>query len=156
MLRRFVVFTVIALSVISCVACSSGGAFLLDPQQALDTILAEVSFTDTLMEVNESTVTNFYPGLADITESYAIRISATAITTEEIAVVKAKEGSTAADVRAKLEARINEQKFRYESYLPEQLPKLENAVMEIKGDYVVLVVCDDEAKAKAVVARLLK
>jgi len=156
MFKKIIILAVIAFSVINFAGCSGGKALELDPQEAIATITNEITFNDTLMAVNEITVASFYPGLAEVADSFSIQISATAITTEEIAVVKVKEGSTAADVRARLEFRVSEQKFRYEAYLPEQLPKLENAVIEAKGDYVIMIICEDDTKAKSVISKLFK
>jgi len=156
MLKRFIIFTLMAALVVSCVGCTGSKPPEIDPQQAMDTILADIIFEDTLMDISGNAAANFYPGLSAVSESYAIRISATAITTEEVAVVKAREGSTAAEVKSVLELRVDEQKFRYESYLPGQLPKLENAVIEAKGDYVIMIICEDDTKAKSVISELFK
>ena len=37
---------------------------------------------------------------------------------------------------------LEEQKKNFESYLPDEVPKIESALVEVKGDYVIVCVAD--------------
>lgn len=59
-----------------------------------------------------------------------------------------KEASDASDSKAKLETYLSELKTANESYDPEELGKIEDAVLEIDGKYAIMVISDDNDKAK--------
>lgn len=138
-----------AITVILSVGCSSSGNVDISAADAAQKILDNVEFKDSLVKIESSTVGNFYT-LDDSISEYAIFISGSGATTEEIAVLKV-DGGKGEDVREILENRIDDQKYRYESYLPTQMSKLENPVILSKGDIIIMVLADDSAVAESTV-----
>ena len=64
-------------------------------------------------------------------------------TAEEASVLVLKDADTAATVLEALQAHVDLQKESYESYLPAEIPKLDNARLVTHGNSVVLVVPAD-------------
>ena len=80
----------------------------------------------------------------------------TGATVEEICVVKTKSQDYVATVKEGFNTRIEEQKIANEDYLPDELPKLADAVIYDNGCYVVLTISADNAKVKELVPALFQ
>lgn len=59
-----------------------------------------------------------------------------------------KEESNAKDAKEKLEVYLDELKTANESYDPEELGKIDDAILEIDGKYAIMVISDDNDKAQ--------
>lgn len=152
------ILSILAISVLTLAvsACSKPAGAELDKNAAAEKIMTDISFEDSLNQLDESNVSNYYTKLTDVSEDFTIYISGTGLTTEEIAIVKAKEPSLVNEVKAQLEKRVEDQKFRYESYLPQQVAKLDSAIIKTKGDWAIMVICEDSSKADSVINEILK
>ena len=67
------------------------------------------------------------------------------------AVIKVKSEDYVETVKAAYETRIADQKTACESYLPDEMPKLDAAVVYSNGNYVVLCVSNDSDKATEII-----
>lgn len=100
--------------------------------------------------VDEGIIENYYPGLGELSEDYVVLINGTGGLVDEIALVTAKDGVKTAEIKAAMEQRIEAQRERFVDYVPAELPKLDNAAIEIVGDTVILLISGDENPAKLV------
>ncbi len=75
----------------------------------------------------------------------------TAAAAEEVFVAECADAAAAATVKAGAEARIQSQIASYENYVPAEVPKLEAAILEVAGNYVVFSVSADAAAAQAII-----
>lgn len=139
----------IVLGMMLLVACGTGAEKVLEPKQVADSLVAEVTWQDTLEEVDLSKVLALYGLTAEDVVQGTAYLSTNA-TAEEVAAFKAAEGKEAV-VLAAVEARVAAQKASFESYNAAEVPKLEQAYIYTQGDCVILCVCDDVAEAKSVV-----
>ncbi len=108
------------------------------------------AFSDILDTVSAEVAAGLYgiePG--DVEESRLM--CSTGATAEEIGLFKCTDEEAAARVEAKANDRIKLQKKAYESYAPEEIPKLDDAVITKKGAYVFYVVSTDSSKIKKVI-----
>ncbi len=71
----------------------------------------------------------------------------TMATPEEIAVFRADDVLSTDDLVARAKSRLETQKASYASYAPQEMPKIDSAVIETVGDFVIVCVCADNAKA---------
>lgn len=62
-----------------------------------------------------------------------------------------KEASDASDAKTKLETYLSELKTANESYDPEELGKIDDAILEIDGKYAIMVISDDNDAAKDII-----
>ena len=117
--------------------------------QALGRALAESgAFSDTMSELSGDIARRLYDFEEGDAESFVLYTGSGA-TAEEIFIVKAASGTK--DFEDACRERVSEQKSAFQSYLPEEVAKLDAAVFETVGDYVILAVAADTAAAQAVV-----
>ena len=120
------------------------------PQSAAEwmTFLTEnLPFDDTMTLVPENAAAVY--GITDedgYTGDASLYIS-TMATPEEAAVFRADSALSTEELTALANARLAQQKESYASYAPGEMPKLDSAVVETVGDFVIVVVCADNAKA---------
>lgn len=88
----------------------------------------------------------------DKVEHFFLVYSATGLA-DEIAVIAVKDPADAAEAKASLERHLSNRKQMYAQYQPDQVPRVENAEVFTKDQYVVLIVCDDAAAVKAAFIR---
>ena len=136
-------------------ACGGGNeeAVAFDPAVTAQSLLDSGAFSDALEEVDTSVAATLY-GVdeADITDGKVyMSLSAGA---EEIAVlVMANEASAAAAMDG-LEKRVADQKAALESYQPDEVSKLDGAILEQRGNSVLLAVCADAQTAQSALEAL--
>lgn len=128
----------------------------VDVKAAADKILADGDFKDNLGEVDKTIALSRLYGLDEAQiESCAFYTNSNA-TAEEIAVIKTKSPDYVETVKTAYETRVENQKTACKDYLPDEMPKLESAVIYTNGNYVVLCVSNDNAAAETVIADLFK
>ena len=108
-------------------------------------IVGEVSFDDSLSEIDDDMISMLYSidGYTD-----AVLYKGSGATAEEVAIFKME---TTVDAKAALEeaqAHIQSQIESYESYIPEEVSRLEDAIVRQDGYYVSVVVSGDSAAAE--------
>ena len=90
----------------------------------------------------------------DIEEAYIYESSGA--TAEEIVVFKCKDSDSASKAKVAFEQRVEEQTENFTDYVPEELPKLKDAVIAVNGEYAVLSVSGDSGKAKDIIEGAFK
>ena len=136
-------------------ACGGGNeeAVAFDPAVTAQSLLDSGAFSDALEEVNTSVAATLY-GVdeADIGDGVVyMSLSAGA---EEIAVLVLSDADAAAAAMEGLEAHVADQRAALESYQPDEVSKLDGAILQQKGNSVLLAVCADPEAAKAVLEEL--
>ena len=136
-------------------ACGGGNeeAVAFDPAVTAQSLLDSGAFSDALEEVGTSVAATLY-GVdeADIADG-AVYMSLSA-GAEEIAVLVLSDADAAAAAMEGLEAHVADQRAALESYQPDEVSKLDGAILQQKGSSVLLAVCADPEAAKAVLAEL--
>ena len=116
--------------------------------EALDTALEDGGvFSDILNPPFETDVVTMLYGLdaSDIT-ACLVRCS-TGATAEELAVFEAPDAAAAGRIQAAMEARVTAQTESFRDYVPEEVPKLEKAIIRTAGNYVVYITAADPDQA---------
>ena len=136
-------------------ACGGGNeeTAAFDPAVTAQSLLDSGAFSDALEEVDASVAATLY-GVdeADIADGVVyMSLSAGA---EEIAVLVLSDADAAAAAMEGLEAHVADQRAALESYQPDEVSKLDGAILQQKGNSVLLAVCADPAAAKAVLEEL--
>ena len=120
-------------------------ALILCLTQAL---LDSGAFTDTLEAVDKDTAAILYGVDAESIVDCACYTSLSA-GAEEIAVLSMKDADAAKTAMEGLEARVADQKAVLESYQPDEVTKLDKAILTQSGNTVVLIVAADGDKAQS-------
>ena len=140
------------LGVFALAGCSKNEA-ALDVQKAADELKAGVTFQDELAAPGASVFETLYDIQEGDAANHAVYVSSGA-TAEEIAVIEAKDANAAARVKTAVEQRIADLKEGFENYVPGEMTKLNNPVIEVKGKYVLLCICDKPDEARKVIGKL--
>ena len=146
--------TVAFLLAIVCLAAlltgCGGSKKTMEPRAFVDDVLANVNFTDSLNQLSDDVVAQYY-GVDSADYTSAIAYGGTAATAEQIVVFEAKDSAAAERILSALQTFVAEKVEAYKSYGPAAAMSLENAPVKIIGNCVVAVVCADSDSALKVV-----
>lgn len=126
----------------------------LDPSTAVEKMSEEITFTDQFAPLDSENANRVYGVDADLVEDSTAMVGSGA-TAESIAMFKAVDAKSAQDIEKQLEFFIDGYIDGYSDYKPEEVPKLESAIIERKDVYVVLCISADNDAAKTVVSDTL-
>ncbi|KAF5029870.1 hypothetical protein DSECCO2_644050 [anaerobic digester metagenome] len=108
-------------------------------------VLSKGSFGDELILLSDKVVADYYDLSFDGLEDYRVYVSASSATASEFAVFKCSNDAALKSAKAAVEARISDQVTNYENYRPDEKFRLDNALIETNGNYLLFVVSDDNA-----------
>ena len=111
------------------------------PQLAQELYEAAV-FSTQVSSVDSAVALSVY-GMEEADVEAGIFYFSSGASADELAVVKAADESAAKELVSLFEARVLFQLDGYADYMPEELPKLENALIRQAGDIVLLCVAKD-------------
>ena len=133
-------------------SAKSSQAAAVDVTKVADRLLNEIKYDDKLAEAEKESIDVIYPGLPkDKIKAMKIYVSSSGGTSEEIAAFEANDEEMAKEIETKLNERVEAQKTSFKNYVPEELKRLENALVIRKGNYVYLSVSGDPDKAKSII-----
>ncbi len=145
------------IALLCCAACGSTEKSDVSqpaqPQSAtewVDLLAASLPFDDTMASSDNAAGVYNIIEEDGYTGDCALYISSAA-TPEEIAVFRADDVLSTQDLLVLANARIARQKESYADYAPAEVPKLESAVVRACGDFVIVCVCADNAKAETLI-----
>lgn len=121
-----------------------------DPTATAQALLDAGVFTQAVDTLDlETACTALYGGLDVETVEEGVVYASLTAGAEELAVLKLNSESAAETALAALENRVAEQKEALESYQPEEVGKLDKAIVERRGNTVLLVVAGDSTLAQS-------
>ncbi len=133
----------------------SGGREITESVSEIgEALFTGCSYEDDLQPLGEDTSgrIEFVAAYYAVTEDNildAMLYTGSGATPEEICVIKAASG-TVNEIEAAMKARVEVLKTDFTDYRPEQMPKLDDAVIYVNGDYAVLCVSADSPAAESV------
>lgn len=133
-------------------ACGQGKEPELNIDELGQELYAAGTFGEELYALDESVAQGLY-GVDAQTRCW-VRAGSGA-TAEELAVFETEDAESAAVLVGKLQARNTDRIESYSSYIPGEVPKLENAVIISGGRYVVLCVATDASAVKELAEKTL-
>lgn len=144
---------IVSLSLLS--ACGDTSATEIDVAKTAESAMAAAGFTDDMVRQGDDTILASYVllDLATVSE-YEIYVSGSMGTPEELAIFKAKSTEDAAAVKKAVERRLEDLTLNFTDYRPEEMPKIENAVLEERGNYILFAVCPEHEAVKELISGL--
>ena len=120
-------------------------------------LTSSIDFSASKMQKQtEAALNNYYYIDPATLENYAIYMADYATgNADEIAMFQVKDADQLTTVKSLINDRISDLKVRYEDYKPEEMSKIDGAVIKEKGNYIFLVISPDNDKAKEVLDELL-
>lgn len=128
---------------------------VVDVTKIASDLATEISYTDQISEVDLETAKMFL-NLADIEVVEACIYESSGATAEEVVVLHCKDSDNASKAKAALEQRVEEQTENFTDYVPEEIPKLKDAVIITSKEYAILSVSADSGKAKDIIEGAFK
>ena len=124
-------------------------------QDTVDAVFEAAGFSEELVKLEDDVLTNSYVLLdKDKVEEYAVYVSGSMGTPEELAIFKAVDEESVKGIREAVDRRVEDLKLNFEDYRPDEMPKIDNAVIVEKGNYVMLVICPNSEAAKETLEKL--
>ena len=129
---------------------------IMDVAATADALMADIEFVDEMTEIASM---DFFVAVfsvdADDVVSQKTYVSSGA-TAERVAVVECKDADAAKRVKSIFEAYTADLSSQYADYTPSECEKLDNAVIEVHGKYVVMCVSNDNDTAKKTIEGQVK
>ncbi len=131
-------------------ACGGGEEAGYVPEDTAQALLESGAFTQTLETLDKETACEaLYGGLDPETVEECVVYTSLSAGAEEIAVLKLTSTDAAETALEALNTRVAAQREALESYQPEEVSKLDNAIVERKGNTVLMVVAADHTLARS-------
>lgn len=130
--------------------CSTKSDKEVSIKSLADELKTKITYEDELSEIDKDTAVQIY-NLDSIDIADCIAYVSTGATAEEIVVISANNATDALKVEELLKRRVEEQKESFRDYVPEELKKLDDAVIEEEGNTVVLSISKEEEKAEDII-----
>ncbi len=134
---------------------STGEATDVDVSEMANKLYTDLTFEDTLSELNEDTALSYY-GIAQDDVAESVVMVSTGATAEEIAVFEAVDETAAENIEAACEDRLEKQINSYNDYKPAEISRLDNAIIEVSGNYIVYCVADDTDAVNEIIDEYFK
>lgn len=150
-MKTLKLFLSVLVSILLLSACSPKQTSI-NAKELSDDLATNAIFFDELTLTDKKTAEKLYD-IKDALNSY-VYISSGA-TAEEIAVFEFEEESNAKQAVEKAVARISAQKDSFESYIPEEVKKLDNAIIKQSGRYLIVCVSDGD-EAESILSKYIK
>ena len=149
MKRILPVLALLLLFVLLMAACASGAEKKPLPaaEDLAKTLLDAGIFADELETVDPDIAALLYGFTEEDGVDLYCWLSASGGTAEEFTLFLCRDDAALAVARKSAEARLDNQKRTYESYAPDEVPKLEGAVVRVRDNILVLCVAADPEKA---------
>lgn len=114
-------------------------------------LVSDVTFVDDLSLIDDSMIGNLY----NLQYEDAVLYLGSGATAEEVAVFACADEAAAKTGLDGAKAHIQSQIDSYESYIPEEVKRLEDALVLQEGKYVITVVTEDRDTAQKVIDQYL-
>ena len=148
-MKRILIFLLSVILVLSVSACSGDSGKISDAS-ATDvalTVKESIVFVDDMFEVSNEVAADFY-NLPEGVTDFKVYMSASGATAEELAIFKCDSKESSKQVVKACEKRIENLKDKFADYIPEEMVKIENAVIEEKNGFVMFICADSTDSAE--------
>lgn len=131
--------------------CAKSGEQVLKTPEVSEIENAVMKGIDTadMIKLDDKKLERVYGIKADEVEGYFVYVSTSNVKADEVAVFKAKDANGTETIKSKIADRMVQLGTSFKDYLPEQYSLIEKYTLEVKGNYVFLVVSKDAESIKA-------
>lgn len=145
--KKFTFLLMIAMITMLSGCAGKQEAIEVDISNLCNELLQKADFEDKLAPVDDAVIQRLY-GVEDYVKAL-VYISSGA-TAEEIALFEFAGNETAEEGLSNALARIEEQKFNFESYIPKEVKKLDDAFVKQYGNYVIVCISNSDEAEKVI------
>ncbi|MFA9381779.1 MAG: DUF4358 domain-containing protein [Acetanaerobacterium sp.] len=133
-------------------ACSGGADGAGQKEPPADEIAQRIIDTctfDELIKLEDTVLYNQYGDLSEDIVVDAAVYASTMVTADEVCVIRVADEDDVQAARAAIETRLEELADKFTGYREEELPKIQNAVIETHGTYLLMTTATDGETAAA-------
>ena len=146
---------ILTLTLLTGCAGSSAAAespIAMSPEQAAEILLNESGLGDlsTMTLLPSHLAENFY-SFGDGIAEFAIYTDGSGATAREVAVLKVTHSQYVRAARETLETRIRALAREFENYRPSEMAKINNPIVEVRGNLIFMVLTDSPAEARSAI-----
>ena len=134
-------------------ACGGDSAQSYDPAATAQALLDSTAFSDALDSLDKDTAAALY-GIDPATITDCAVYTSLSMGAEEIAVLTLTDEAAAQTAKTALDKRVSDQIAALESYMPDEVDKLNHAIVKQTGNSALLVVAADAGAAQSVLNNL--
>lgn len=127
----------------------------IDIEELATLITESGSFEDEIIKVDSEMIMDDYSFSDDEIEEI-VSYQGSGATSEELVILQVNDKSKLNSIKSKINSRVEERKEAFESYLPEEVYKIENNLLEIKGNYVIFCISNDSNKVGETINNYIK
>lgn len=139
----------LALTLVLCLAACGEKTAAFDPEATPKALMDAGAFSEELEELEEEILVRLYE-MDESKVAAAAGFASTGLTAEEVAVFEMTDEQAAKDAEALLLAHLDYQKESNVDYRPQEMPKLNEAVVERRGKTLLFLVAADYSAAETV------
>ena len=143
-------------SLTACLLAGCAKEVVLDVDKLAEELRNTVAFTDDITKIDDSGMSMLYKELDTSKVEKSAVYTSSGASTEEIGVFEAKTKDDVQAVKDAVQKRIDAQIEGYSDYGPDQVPRLNDVVLETAGKYVIFVASDHNDQAKTVIEKYTK
>ena len=148
-IHRFLAVLLVAASLLTLTACGSGEeapeAQKADPQAAFHALVTRVAYDTELANVGDSG-SMYFPGLPQ--DAKVQMYAGSGYYADVVALITGAK-DTAAAVKS-VQEYLSAQRVQFQSYIPEEVPKIDNAIIWQQDDAIILCVTADHKNAQSI------
>lgn len=127
----------------------------IDIEELSKQIIESGVFSDELAKIDNQIVMTDYSFTSEEIKGI-VSYQGSGATSEELVVLEVNNKSFLNSVKNKIDTRLNERKEAFESYLPEEVFKIDNNLLEVKGNYLIMCISNDSNKVDEVINNYIK
>lgn len=132
-----------------------GSQVKIQPDQTLEQMKNKITFTDQFETLDESGACRVF-GVEEDLVSDCAALAGSGATAESLSVWEAKNTDDAQKIEEQLQTFVDGYIEGYSDYKPEEVPKLESAILSQEGNYVILCISADNDAAESIVKQALQ
>ncbi len=122
----------------------------IDAVSLADTLSQNIAFEDSMSVLEQEIMLDIFGIDGALVKNQKVYVS-TGATAEEIAVFESHDKESANEIYKALSKRIEDQKLAFENYVPKELAKLSDAVLQQRENYIILCISNDSQTAKSII-----
>ena len=145
---KCVCLLLIAAMILPLWGCTTAEPTSYDGPGLAASLLAQVKFADTLESVGDATASLYFPGLPEGSKVQLYQGSG--YFADELALITLSKQKDAAGAKKSVEEHIAQLRAQFVSYIPEEVGKIDKAVIWEGGNYIIVCITADYANAKLI------
>ena len=153
-MKKIIYLLIMILSILTFSACGKATANPV-AKDVTASIISDFS-SDSMTELSADRVNSYYDIDLKKLEDFSIYIEGSGGYADEVAIFKVKDNKDIEDIKASIDDRIKNRLKDFDGYNSEELVKIKNNLVLVKGKYILFVISENNDKAKSTFNAALK